>query len=90
MEGSGVELIDPSMRDNCDPLQAVKCVNVGLLCVQEITNDRPTMSDVVVMLSNETATIPMPKKPAFTIHRSTQMSSMYSNNEVTVTNVEPR
>ncbi|KAI3812201.1 hypothetical protein L1987_16908 [Smallanthus sonchifolius] len=90
MEGRGVELIDPSMRDTCNPLQAVKCINVGLLCVQEIMEERPTMSEVVVMLSNETATIPLPNKPAFTIHRRSQMSINYSNNEVTMTNVEPR
>ena len=90
MEGRGVELIDPSTRDNCEPLQAVKCINVGLLCVQEMMNDRPTMSEVIVMLSNETATIPLPKKPAFTIHRSSQLPISYSNNEVTVTNINPR
>ncbi|GJV40752.1 G-type lectin S-receptor-like serine/threonine-protein kinase [Tanacetum coccineum] len=90
MDGRGVELIDPSLRDSCDPLLAVKCINVGLLCVQEMMNDRPTMSEVVVMLSNETASIPLSKKPAFTIHRSAPVWSIYSNNEVTVTNVEPR
>ncbi|PWA75328.1 Apple-like protein [Artemisia annua] len=90
MEGRGVELIDPSTRDNCKPLQAVKCINVGLLCVQEMMNDRPTMSEVIVMLSNETATIPLPKKPAFKIHRSSQMPISYSDNEVTVTNIDPR
>ncbi|KAI3714105.1 hypothetical protein L1987_72695 [Smallanthus sonchifolius] len=90
MEGRGVELIDPSMRDTCNPLLAVKCINVGLLCVQEIMEERPTMSEVVVMLSNETATIPLPNKPAFMIHRRSQMSINYSNNEVTMTNVKPR
>ncbi|KAI3714106.1 hypothetical protein L1987_72696 [Smallanthus sonchifolius] len=90
MEGRGVELIDPSMRDTCNPLLAVKCINVGLLCVQEIMEERPTMSEVVVMLSNETATIPLPNKPAFTIHRRSQMSINYTNNEVTMTNVHPR
>lgn len=92
MDGRGLELIDSSMRsDPCiSPLQAVRCIHVGLLCVQEIMNERPTMSEVVIMLSNETAPIPLPKKPAFTIHRSSQMSSRFSNNEVTMSNVEPR
>ncbi|MFS8031255.1 putative protein kinase RLK-Pelle-DLSV family [Helianthus anomalus] len=90
MEGRGVELIDPSMRDTCNPLHAMKCINVGLLCVQEIMDERPTMSEVVVMLSNETATVPLPKKPAFTIYRRSQILRDHSNNEVTVTNVEPR
>lgn len=90
MEGRGAELIDPSMRDTCSVLQAVKCINVGLLCVQENMDDRPTMSEVVLMLSNETATVPLPNKPAYTIHRRSQMPSNHSNNEVTMTKVEPR
>ncbi|KVF96799.1 Apple-like protein [Cynara cardunculus var. scolymus] len=90
MEGRALDLIDPSVRDTYNPLQAVKCINVGLLCVQEIMSERPTMSEVVVMLSNETATIQSPKNPAFIIHRSYQMSSRCSNNEITMTDVEPR
>ncbi|KAJ9550014.1 hypothetical protein OSB04_022557 [Centaurea solstitialis] len=93
MEGRALDLIDPSMRETYNPLQAVKCINVGLLCVQETMSERPTMSEVVIMLSNETTTIQSPKKPAFTIHefhRSSQISSRCSNNEITMTNVEPR
>nr|XP_043639775.1 G-type lectin S-receptor-like serine/threonine-protein kinase At4g27290 [Erigeron canadensis] len=90
MNGRGLELIDPSMTDVSNPLLAVKCINVGLLCVQENMNDRPTMSEVVVMLSNETATISLPQKPPFTIHRSSNISCRYSNNEVTMSHVDPR
>ncbi|CAH1429190.1 unnamed protein product [Lactuca virosa] len=92
IEGRGLELIDPLIRGTCSNAdqQAVKCINVGLLCIQEIMSDRPTMSEVVVMLINENATVPSPKKPAFTLHRSAHASSRFSNNEVTVTNVGPR
>ncbi|XP_023741992.1 receptor-like serine/threonine-protein kinase SD1-7 [Lactuca sativa] len=92
MEGRGLELIDPLIRgtsSNAD-LQAVKCINIGLLCVEEIMSERPTMSQVVAMLINETTTVPSPKKTAFTIHRSAQVSNRFSNNQVTVTNLEPR
>ncbi|CAH1414467.1 unnamed protein product [Lactuca virosa] len=92
IEGRGLELIDPLIRGTCSNAdqQAVKCINVGLLCIQEIMSDRPTMSEVVVMLINENATVPSPKKPAFTLQRSAHASSRFSNNEVTVTNLEPR
>ncbi|KAL7608111.1 hypothetical protein Lser_V15G11249 [Lactuca serriola] len=92
MEGRGLELIDPLIRGTCSNAdqQAVKCINVGLLCIQEIMSDIPTMLEVVVMLVNETATILSPKKPAFTLHRSAHVSSRFSNNEVIVTNLEPR
>uniref|UniRef100_A0A5B6ZZX9 Protein kinase domain-containing protein n=1 Tax=Davidia involucrata TaxID=16924 RepID=A0A5B6ZZX9_DAVIN len=36
----------------------LRCINIGLLCVQGNPTDRPTMSDVVSMLSNELAPLP--------------------------------
>lgn len=48
----------------------LRYVNIALLCVQENAADRPTMSDVVAMLSNESAILPYPKKPAFLNVRS--------------------
>ncbi|PHU12248.1 hypothetical protein BC332_19178 [Capsicum chinense] len=50
-EGRILELIDPSVRETCDSNKATSCILVALLCVQEIPIDRPTMSDIVVMLS---------------------------------------
>ncbi|TVU16232.1 hypothetical protein EJB05_39784, partial [Eragrostis curvula] len=43
-------------------LELEKCVQVGLLCVQQSADDRPTMSAVVTMLNN-TSLIHRPKKP---------------------------
>lgn len=43
----------------------MKCINVGLLCVQEDPGDRPTMSNVVTMLRSESMPIPKPNQPAF-------------------------
>ncbi|THG14292.1 hypothetical protein TEA_008870 [Camellia sinensis var. sinensis] len=42
-EGSCLELIDPSIRDICNLQEALKCIAVGLLCVQEFPGDRPTI-----------------------------------------------
>lgn len=42
-------------------------MQVGLLCVQQRTEDRPTMSSVVFMLSNESAALPQPKEPGFSV-----------------------
>ncbi|KAF6174757.1 hypothetical protein GIB67_031281 [Kingdonia uniflora] len=43
----------------------VKCIQVGLLCVQDKPTDRPNTLDVIFMLNNETATLPAPKQSAF-------------------------
>ena len=53
----------------------IRYVNIGLLCVQESAEDRPTMSDVVSMLINEAAPLPPPKQPAFSHVRSSTANS---------------
>lgn len=65
-ENRGSELIDKtSILDNIDHDEALKCINISLLCVQENPADRPTMSTVVTMITNAANLLPKPKKPAF-------------------------
>uniref|UniRef100_A0A6N2KEC2 Protein kinase domain-containing protein n=1 Tax=Salix viminalis TaxID=40686 RepID=A0A6N2KEC2_SALVM len=59
-----LEIVDPSLKELYHPREALKCIQIGLLCVQEDATDRPSMLAVVFMLSSETE-IPSPKQPAF-------------------------
>jgi len=43
----------------------MRCIQIALLCVEENREDRPTMWDVVLMLSCEDAALPLPKQPAY-------------------------
>ncbi|CAL1378055.1 unnamed protein product [Linum trigynum] len=63
-EGQGLQLLDQTLGD-CNTHNVLRCIHIGLLCVQDQPTDRPTMSDVVAMLSNETLELPDPKQPAF-------------------------
>jgi hypothetical protein len=65
VENHVLDLMDSALHEVCNANQFVKCVNVGLLCVQEDPNDRPMMSNVFTMLDSEATTIPTPKQPAF-------------------------
>ncbi|KAL4639388.1 hypothetical protein ACB092_03G213900 [Castanea dentata] len=82
-----LDLMDETLRDTCIADQFVKCLNIGLLCVQHDPSDRPTMSIMIKMLDGETANLPTPKQPAFSIRRdqtsSTSSSRPESNNELT-------
>ncbi|CAK8577842.1 unnamed protein product [Lathyrus sativus] len=98
-EGNALELIDSSIIDNSYlPSEVLRCIQVGLLCVQERAEDRPTMSSVVLMLSSETATIAQPKNPGFclgsnpieTDSSSSKQDESCSVNHVTVTMVDGR
>ncbi|XP_040371488.1 G-type lectin S-receptor-like serine/threonine-protein kinase At4g03230 isoform X2 [Rosa chinensis] len=94
-EQKALDLLEQTLGHSCNKDEYFKCVNVGLLCVQEDPGDRPTMSQVVFMLGSETATIPTPKQPAFVVRRCPSSSSRasnssskpetVSNNELTVT-----
>lgn len=57
--------MDPELDDTCSKHLVPRYVNIGLLCVQESPADRPTMSDVVSMIGNDTAALPCPMTPAF-------------------------
>ncbi|CAN4114654.1 unnamed protein product [Withania somnifera] len=94
-EEAAIELIDKSLLESCNKTEAIKCMNVALLCVQEGPKDRPSMSDVIVMLGGEGNSLPQPKRPAFVTRTRTSSSSSgkqytVSNNEVTITVEEGR
>nr|CAD1819182.1 unnamed protein product [Ananas comosus var. bracteatus] len=63
--GKWFELIDPSLDGSSETYEVVRCIHVALMCVQENAADRPTMSDVIVMLSNDSTSLPDPKQPAY-------------------------
>ncbi|RXH75203.1 hypothetical protein DVH24_029924 [Malus domestica] len=67
-ENKELELMDPTLGDSCNGNQLLRCIHVGLLCVDENAADRPTMSDVISMLTNESMELPKPKKPAYYAH----------------------
>ncbi|KAF4373186.1 hypothetical protein F8388_019368 [Cannabis sativa] len=75
-EGKGVEFVDEAMGGSYVALEAIRCIHVGLLCVQDHTTDRPSMADVIFMLSNETNR-PQPIRPIFTYHNSPKLQKAY-------------
>ncbi|KAJ7951787.1 putative Receptor protein kinase [Quillaja saponaria] len=66
-EGRVSELIDPILEGLImfSSSETLRCIHIGLLCVQNKAADRPTMLEVVSFLSNETIQLPQPKQPAF-------------------------
>nr|XP_011460974.1 PREDICTED: putative receptor-like protein kinase At4g00960 isoform X1 [Fragaria vesca subsp. vesca] len=81
-EGRFFEVIDECLRESCSLSEALQCIHVGLLCVQELPEDRPTMSSVVLMLGGESA-LPQPKRPVLYVgkYSSSEAGSSSSKNE---------
>ncbi|CAA2959647.1 G-type lectin S-receptor-like serine threonine-kinase At4g27290 isoform X1 [Olea europaea subsp. europaea] len=61
--------------------EVVRCIQIGLLCVQKLPQDRPTMASVVVMLSNETVALPLPKEPGFFVERNSAETDTLTSEE---------
>ncbi|KAL5581835.1 hypothetical protein UlMin_014277 [Ulmus minor] len=89
-----LDLMDPTLQESCKVDQFMKCVSVGLLCVQEEPSDRPTMSNVITMLDSDSTTVPTPKQPAFMLRRGSSIASSSSkaetNTEITISLDEGR
>ncbi|KAK9133682.1 hypothetical protein Scep_013210 [Stephania cephalantha] len=80
-EDKASELIDATIfiKDELSRLELLRCIQVGLLCVQQRPDDRPTMSSVVIMLSSDSPNLPQPKHPGFYYQRSFSEGPSSSN-----------
>ncbi|KAL7212890.1 hypothetical protein ACSBR2_015562 [Camellia fascicularis] len=65
-ESRASDLVDEVVIDSCSWSEVMRCIHIGLLCVQDHAADRPAMSSVVLMISNE-IDLPHPQPPKFTI-----------------------
>ncbi|CAN6168293.1 unnamed protein product [Urochloa humidicola] len=64
--GTVMGLVDPCMGGGSFPeADVLKCIQVGLLCVQGDPMARPVMSSVVMMLGSDMVTVQVPSKPVF-------------------------
>ncbi|XP_074576445.1 G-type lectin S-receptor-like serine/threonine-protein kinase At4g27290 [Curcuma longa] len=94
-EEKALDSIDESM--GLFPVaEVLRCINIGLLCVQERAEDRPTTSSILLMLGNDKMYLSQPKQPGFVIERdpcesypSSKKKSL-SINYVSITTLEVR
>ncbi|KAL4393453.1 G-type lectin S-receptor-like serine/threonine-protein kinase [Arachis hypogaea] len=83
----------------------MKCIQTGLLCVQENINDRPSMVTVISYLNNLSLELPSPHEPAFftlgrfmdpkvtnesSSNQSAKSSTLFSVNEMSISKFHPR
>uniref|UniRef100_A0A803N951 non-specific serine/threonine protein kinase n=1 Tax=Chenopodium quinoa TaxID=63459 RepID=A0A803N951_CHEQI len=60
--GTISELFDPSLGNNCPRTEILRCIQVGLLCVQDDPPSRPTMESVLLILQNNSSDIQFPPR----------------------------
>ncbi|CAN6690023.1 unnamed protein product [Malus baccata var. baccata] len=103
-DGTLLELLDVNLRDSYSRSEVIRCMHIGLLCVQEDPDKRPKMQKILLMLSRYSLSMPSPERPAFFLHSRTDpnMPSMtcgssdqpagnsLSVNEASITELYPR
>jgi len=60
-----LEVMDPTLEGSYSWEEGLRVIKIGLLCTQAGATLRPSMSQVVLMLTGEQQHIPSPTRPAF-------------------------
>nr|GLL45717.1 cysteine-rich receptor-like protein kinase 25 isoform X2 [Ipomoea trifida] len=94
-EERALDIVDQSLRGLYSRDEVIQCINVGLLCVQEDVDERPTMANVVLMLNSFSATRRTPSNPPAFFNGGIERISVgetvdQSINEVTISDLYPR
>ncbi|KAF8014546.1 hypothetical protein BT93_H0383 [Corymbia citriodora subsp. variegata] len=105
-DNAPLEILDPALGESCSRSEVLRCIHIGLLCVQEDPANRPTMANIVLALSSQTLSLPLPREPAFFFRSQTEPMIIIGNdkghdrftgrsmpssiNEVSITEVYPR
>ncbi|CAN4095280.1 unnamed protein product [Withania somnifera] len=64
-DGRAMELVDPTLISDSNSMSKImRCVHIGLLCVQNDLNKRPTTALISHILSTDSIILPEPDRPA--------------------------
>ncbi|KAG2688162.1 hypothetical protein I3760_09G081700 [Carya illinoinensis] len=96
-------IVGSSFGDSYSRDEVMRCIHIGLLCVQEDPADRPSMASIVLTLNSHSVTLQAPQQPAFFLRSKTDMpakvlesgqstsaSIPLSVNEASITELHPR
>ncbi|KAJ0229977.1 Cysteine-rich receptor-like protein kinase 26 [Hirschfeldia incana] len=79
-EGVALNLVDKILMtmSSYSSNMVLRCINIGLLCVQDKVSERPSMASVLLMLDGHTLALSEPSRPTFFTH-STMVSDSSSS-----------
>lgn len=80
-KGRAIELLDPLITKSCSREQVLRCIHVGMLCVQDVAAHRPNMPAVILMMESENSSLSMPRQPTFTSMRHNLDTDMWNENQ---------
>ena len=94
-DGNTKDFVDSSIVDSCSLNETIRCVHIGLLCVQGSPNARPLVSSIVSFLENGDISLPTPKEPMYFAEDNygtdgAAENAVNSKNNMSVTAIEGR
>lgn len=91
-EDNGLDFADGSITNSGLEREIVRCIQIGLLCVQEYPEDRPTIQTALSMLTREIGDLPSPKQPIFSHKCDSTTASLhhFDTNDLTLSAVHGR
>ncbi|CAI8593574.1 unnamed protein product [Vicia faba] len=100
-----LSILDPNIEEDYSKIEVTKCIQIGLLCVQHNPDARPSIVTIASYLSSYSIELPTPQEPIFFHHgrtiskshaqessstQSANSSSLFSLNEMSISNFIPR
>ena len=86
-----------SFGNNYQRNEISRCIHIALLCVQEDTGDRPTMAEIVQMLTTSSISLAVPRPPGLFFKSNQEQtgpsmdkSVLCSIDDAPITSVTPR
>ncbi|KAF7822815.1 G-type lectin S-receptor-like serine/threonine-protein kinase [Senna tora] len=80
-EGMVLELVDKKIEETWNVSEMLRCIQVGLLCVQENQDDRPTIASAVLMMESD-ITLAEPKQPVVNMLAVQDASNLVEKNGI--------
>ncbi|KAK3195333.1 hypothetical protein Dsin_026643 [Dipteronia sinensis] len=77
-DGTPMQLLDSTLTDSYLRNEVIRCIHIGLLCVQEDPATRPTMATVVPMLNSYSVTLPLTQQPVFFYGTRTDLGKQFT------------
>nr|WIL59901.1 nodulation protein [Melilotus officinalis] len=105
MDETPLSILDPNIKEDYSKTEVIKCIQIGLLCVQNDPDARPSIVTVASYLSSYAIELPTPHEPAFFLHgrtysnvlaqessstQSANSSALFSNNQMSASTFVPR
>uniref|UniRef100_M8BSH4 Receptor-like serine/threonine-protein kinase n=1 Tax=Aegilops tauschii TaxID=37682 RepID=M8BSH4_AEGTA len=94
-DGNIKDFVDSSIVGSCSPDETVRCIHIGLLCVQDSPNERPLVSSIMSFLENGDISLPPPKESVYFAENNNgndgaAENTVNSANNMSITEVEGR